>query len=154
MGRERKNNDTLPNGRNKKGAPKFENWFCQIFPIDFTYPAWRSLTSPTAKDVAHICRAKHEHAARSGKKAEDGKPYFEFTATEAEKVFKISRPTFNNAMDSLLAIGFIEKVRYGGLKDGKGIAAHYRLSDKWKSWTPPQRDNTNIIKARAARKNR
>ena len=78
-------------------------------------------------------------------------PIFEFTATEAEKTFKITRPTFNNSIKSLIEIGFVEVARHGGTLDGKGIPALYRLSDKWKEWKPPPRDNTNIMKARAAR---
>jgi len=150
VARERKRNETLANGRSKKGVPKFENWFFKIYPKDLTYPAWRCL-SKTASDVAHICRAKNEHAAASGKKGENGKPVFEFTATEAEKVFFITRPTFNNAIHRLIELGFIEVVRHGGTLDGKGIAALYQLSEKWKEWKPPPRDNTNIMKARAAR---
>lgn len=152
MARERKHKDTLPNGRNKKAMPTFENWHCRIFPKDFTYPAWRALKAPAAKDVAQLCRAKSDHSAFCGKKDETGRPIFEFTATEAERVFKIPRPTFNSAIKSLTEICFIEVVRHGGTMDGKGIPALYRLSDKWKEWTPPPRDNTNILKARAARK--
>jgi hypothetical protein len=150
VARERKHNDTLQNGRNKKGAPKFENWHCRIFPKDFTYPAWRHL-SKTATDIANICRAKNDHAGATGRKDESGKPIFEFTATEAEKAFFITRPTFSNAIKSLIEIGFIEVVRHGGTLDGKGIPALYRVSDKWKEWTPPPRDNSNILKARASR---
>jgi len=150
VARKRKHDDTLATGRNKKGVPKFENWHCRIFPKDFTYPVWRSL-SPTAKDVAHICRAKNDHAGALGKKEKNGQPVFEFTATEAEKVFHITRPTFSKTINSLIEIGFIEVVRYGGTMGGKGIAAIYRLSEKWKELTPPLRDNANIMKARAAR---
>ena len=146
----RKHSDTLANGRNKKGAPKFENWHCRIFPKDFTYPAWRDL-SKTASDVMNICRAKNDYSGATGRKDESGMPIFEFTATEAEKTFKITRPTFNNSIKSLIEIGFVEVARHGGTLDGKGIPALYRLSEKWKEWTPPPRDNTNIMKARAAR---
>jgi len=140
----------IHNGRNKKGVPKFENWHCRIFPKDVTYPAWRYL-SKTASDIANICRAKNDHSGVMGKKGEDGKPVFEFTATEAEKFFSITRPTFSKSIKSLIEIGFIEIVRPGGTLDGKGIAAIYRLSEKWKEWTPPPRNNANIMKARAAR---
>jgi len=146
----RKGKDLLPNGRNAKELPKFENWHCRIFPKDMTYPSWRHL-SKTATDVANVCRAKSDLAAACGKKGANGRPVFEFTATEAQKVFSIPRPTFSCAIKSLIGIGFIEVVRYGGTLDGKGIAALYRLSGKWKEWTPPPRDNTNILKARAAR---
>ena len=149
--RNRKGNDTLPTGRSAKGLPKFESWHCRIFPKDMTYPSWRQL-SKTATDVANICRAKSDHAAACGKKGENGRPTFEFTATEAEKVFSIPRPTFSCAIKRLIAIGFIEVVRYGGTLDGKGIAALYRLSGKWKEGTPPPRNNANILKARAARR--
>lgn len=150
MGRNRKQKDILANGRNRNGVPKFENWHCRIFPKDFTYPAWRCL-SKTASDIANICRAKNDHSGTMGKKGEDGKPVFEFTATEAEKAFSITRPTFSKSIKSLIEIGFIEIVRHGGTLDGKGIAAIYRLSEKWKEWTPSPRNNANIMKARAAR---
>jgi hypothetical protein len=151
VNRTRKHKDMLPNGRSAKALPNFENWHCRIFPKDFTYPAWRALSSPTAKDVGQICRAKSDHAAHCGKKGEDGRPVFEFPATEAEKTFFIPRPTFSKAIKILIEIGFIEVARYGGTLDGKGIPALYRLSDRWKEWTPPPRDNSNIMKARAAR---
>jgi hypothetical protein len=114
------------------------------------YPAWRYL-SKTASDIANICRAKSDYAGARKRKGENGKPIFEFTATEAERTFLIPRPTFSNAIKSLIQIGFIEVARHGGTLDGKGISALYRLSEKWKEWTPPPRDNTNILKARAAR---
>jgi len=141
----------LPNGRSAKSLPKFDNWHCRIFPKDITYPAWKHL-SKTATDVANICRAKSDRAAFSKLKGECGRPVFDFTATEAEKVFSITRPTFNSALKALIKIGFIEVYRHGGICDGKGIAALYKLSERWKVWEPPQRDNTNILKARAARK--
>jgi len=150
MTRTRKHKETFANGRNVKGAPKFENWHCRIFPKDITYPAWRHL-SKTATDIANICKAKNDYSGATGRKDESGKPVFEFTATEAEKFFCIPRPTFSNAIKSLIEIELIEVARHGGTLDGKGIPALYRLSEKWKEWTPPPRDNTNIMKARAAR---
>ena len=154
MARERvsKSKEVLPTGRSSKGVPKFENWHCRVFPKDFTYPSWRSITSPTAKDVAHICRAKSDHSAALGKKDESGKPIFEFTASEAERVFHIPRPTFESAIQQIIRIGFIEIARHGGIMCGKGIPTLYRLSEKWKTFTPPARDHSNIMKARAARK--
>lgn len=150
MAHRKKQSTTLRNGRSKQGVPKFENWHCRIFPKDITYPAWKYL-SKTASDIANICRAKNDHSGAMGRKDESGKPVFEFTATEAEKVFKITRPTFSNAIKSLIKIGFIEVAHYGGILEGKGVASLYRLSDRWKNWEPPPRDNANIIKARAAR---
>lgn len=140
----------LANGRDRKGVPKFENWHCRIFPKDMTYPAWRYL-SKTASDIANICRAKNDYSGACRRKGESGRPVFEFTATEAEKVFNITRPTFSKAIKSLIEFGFIEVTRHGGTMDGKGIPALYQLSDKWKEWEPPPRDNANILKARAAR---
>lgn len=141
----------LPNGRSAKGAPKFENWHCRFFPKDLSYPAWRSL-SACAKDVALIMRAKNDHAGATGKKDAAGRPVFSFTATEAERVFHVPRPTFCKAVKALVEIGFVEIARHGGVLSGNGIPALYRLSDRWKEWKPPARDNTNITKARAARK--
>lgn len=153
MRRERKGGNTLPNGRTRKGVPKFENWFCRIYPQDLTYPVWRHLTG-TACSVYFISRAKSDRAAALNEKDSTGHPVFEFTATEAEKTFHIPRPTFSSAMKTLSDFGFVEVVRHGGTMDGKGIPTLYRLADSWKSWTPPPRDNSNIIKARAARKGR
>lgn len=145
-----KHSQMLSNGRNKNRVPSFENWHCRIFPKDMAYSAWRAL-SKTATDVANICRAKNDHAGALGIKDGSGRPFFEFTATEAEKVFKLSRPTFSKAIKDLLKIGFLTVSRHGGILFGKGIAAQYQLSDGWKSWQPPPRDNANIVKARAAR---
>lgn len=150
MKRKGDQNAMLPNGRNKK-VPKFENWHCRIFPKDMTYPAWRYL-SKTASDIANICRAKNDHAGACGKKGDDNRPIFEFTASEAERLFHISRPTFSKSIKTLIEVGFIEVVRHGGTLDGKGIPSLYRLSERWKEWEPPRRDNTNILKARASRK--
>lgn len=141
----------LPNGRSSKGVPKFENWHCRFFPKDIVYPAWRTLPSST-KDVAMICRAKSDHSGACGKKDPDRRPVFEFTATEAEKAFHFTRPTFQASIDKLIDRGFIEAVKTGGIECGNGIPSQYRLSDRWKEWTPPARDNSNIMKARAARK--
>jgi hypothetical protein len=146
-----KHSNTLLNGRSAKKLPAFENWHCRIFPKDMGYPAWRHL-SKTASDVANICRAKSDHSGATGKKNGGGRPFFEFTADEAKRVFNITHPTFSSAIKALVNIGFIEVVRYGGIQGGKGISAQYRLSEKWKSWTSPPRDNTNIMKARAARR--
>lgn len=148
-----KHKSTLTNGRDSKAVPKFENWHCRVYPKDFTYPAWRDL-SKTATDVALVCRAKHDHAAHCGKKNGSGRPIFEFTATEAESEFRITRPTFSKAIHDLLNIGFLEIERHGGTLDGKGISALYRLSEEWKKRGRRPRDTTNIMKARNARKPR
>jgi predicted transcriptional regulator len=133
----------LANGRNTKGVPKFENWFCRIYPRDITYPAWKEL-SKTATDIANICRAKKDHAKALGKKYVDGNPAFEFTFAEAANFFKISRPTFDKSIKQLLELGFIEYANRGGILDGKGIAARYRCCERWREWkAEPQ----NISKA-------
>lgn len=141
----------LANGRNKKSMPSIENWFAPILPIDTACPAWRALTK-TATDVAIICKAKSGRAAKMNEKDKTGMPMFAFTVSEAETVFKLTRPTFTKAIHLLLKIGFIEQIRSGGMVNGNGIKALYRLSDKWKSWDPPPKDNANIFKARLARK--
>lgn len=148
-----KHKSILANGRNSKRLPSFDQWHCRIFPKDMTYPAWRDLTK-TATDVANICRAKNDHAAHVGNKTPTGRPCFEFTAKEAESTFLIPRPTFSRAIKELIACGFIEVERHGGTLDGKGIAALYRLSDSWKGRDRRPRDNSNIMKAREARKTR
>ena len=141
----------MANGRNQKGVPSFDKWFCQIYPKDVTYPAWRYLTK-TATDVANICRAKSSRAAHCNQKDSSGVPIFDFTFSEAVNFFKWSRPTFTKAIHLLLEIGFIEYSRPGGIINGNGIKAQYRLSNKWQSWEPPKKDASNINKARSARK--
>jgi hypothetical protein len=144
------NKGMIANGRNQKGVPSFDKWFCQIFPKDVTYPAWRYLTK-TATDVANICRAKSNRAAHCNQKDSQGVPIFDFTFSEAVNFFKWSRPTFTKAIHLLLEIGFIEYSRPGGIVNGNGVKALYRLSNKWQSWEPPETDTTNISKARSAK---
>lgn len=147
----KKQKGMMTNGRDSKGVPKFENWFGRVYPVDVTFPAWRSL-SKTATDVANICRAKRDRAAALRRKDKTGLPVFDFTVSEAEKSFKITRPTFSKAIKQLMEIGFIEHSTVGGgIIDGKGIKSLYRLSERWKTWEPPARNNANILKARAAR---
>lgn len=138
----------LANGRSKKGVPKFENWFGQVYPKDFTYPSWRYLTK-TATDLAIICMAKSGRAASWKQKNAAGNPVFDFTVSEAVNFFKLTRPTFLKAIHLLLEIGFIKYSRYGGICDGNGIKAEYILSEEWKTWVPPARDNSNMAKARS-----
>jgi hypothetical protein len=140
----------LQNGRDKKPLPSFENWHCRIFPKDMTYSSWKYL-SKSSTDIANICRAKNDHAgAKNGK--ENGRPVFSFTANEAERDFKFTRPTFSASMKQLLEIGFLKVIHPGGILDGKGIPARYQLIEEWKHWEPPARDNSNITKARSLRK--
>ena len=143
----KKQKDVLANGRNKKGMPSFDQWHCRIFPIDVTYPAWKYLTK-TATDVANICKAKRDHSAAKNRKDSSGIPIFDFAFSEAVNFFRIPRPTFTSAIKLLLEVGFIEYSCPGGIRNGVGIKATYRLSDKWKYWEAPVRDNTNITAAR------
>ncbi len=141
----------IANGRSQKGVPSFDKWFCQIFPKDIVYPAWKHLNK-TATDVANICRAKASRAASRNQKDSSGLPIFDFTFSEAVNFFGWTRPTFTKAIRLLLEIGFIAYSRPGGIVNGQGIKAQYHLSDKWKSWEPPATDTTNICKARSAKK--
>lgn len=138
----------LPNGRDANGSPKFENWCGQVYPSDVAYPAWRALTK-TATDVANICRAKMGFAKYKLKLKD---PVFSFTVAEAERRYKITRPTFSEAIKLLVGVGFLERVVHGGMPDGVGVKAVYRITERWKQWEAPPRDNSNILKARAARK--
>lgn len=149
---EAKHKSTLPNGRSVKGVAKAKNWFAQI-PISdlLVFPAWRSLTK-TATDMAIIIMAKHSKAAAYNEKR-DGRPIFNFTASEAERVLGISRPTCTRALKELKDKGFIDVIHPGGIDYGKGISAIYTWSSRWRNWDAPPRDNTNIIKARSMRKN-
>lgn len=142
-----KRGGVLANGRDAKGVGKFENWCGQVYPSDFAYAAWRALTK-TATDVANICRAKMGYEKHKLKKKD---PIFHFTVAEAERTYKITRPTFSKAIKLLIEVGFIEHARRGGMPDGVGVKALYRMIEDWKTWEPPARDNTNILKARAAR---
>jgi hypothetical protein len=125
----------MPNGRTAKGVPDFKNWFGRVYPVDFAYPAWKSL-SKTATDVANICRAKRDHAANCNKKDSSGVPVFIFPFSEAVNTFKISRPTFDKSIKQLVEIGFLEYSSHGGIFNGQGVSAKYRLSEKWKTWSP------------------
>lgn len=146
-----KHKSTLPNGRSGKEVPKAENWFAKIHIYDLVaIPAWRSLTK-TATDMAIIIKAKHSKAAAYNEKR-DGKPIFNFTVSEAERVLGISRPTCTRALDELKEKGFIEVIDPGGILNGKGRPAIFTWSSRWRSWEAPPRDNTNIIKARSMRK--
>lgn len=131
----------LANGRNEKGVPKFENWFCRIYPRDITYPAWKAL-SKTSTDIANICSAKRDHARAAerakGKKDSDIDPLFQFTFKEAVGFFRISRPTFEKSMRQLMDLGFIERATGGGIFDGKGVPATYRCIEAWRNWQPSQ----------------
>jgi hypothetical protein len=139
------------NGRSSKCIPSFDKWFCQIFPKDITYPAWKYL-SKTATDVANICRAKSNRAAHSNEKDSTGRPVFSFTVSEADTIFRIPAPTFTDAIKRVIEVGFMECSRPGGLVNGASAPALYRLSDKWKTWNPPKKDYSNMEKARASRK--
>lgn len=142
---------TLPNGRSAGGVPKAKNWFAQIPIADLlVFSAWRSL-SKTATDMAIIIKAKHSKAAAYNEK-KDGRPIFNFTASEAERVLGISRPTCTRAFNELKEKGFIEVIDPGGILFGKGRPAIYTWSGRWRSWEAPPRNNTNIIKARSMRK--
>ncbi len=146
-----KHKSTLQNGRSSESASKVKNWFAQI-PIHdlLAFPAWRSL-SKTATDMAIVIKAKHSKAASFNEKR-DGRPIFNFTASEAERVLGISRPTCTRAFNELKEKGFVEVIDPGGILDGKGRPAIYTWSSRWRSWEAPPRNNANILKARSMRK--
>lgn len=141
----------LANGRNKKSMPSIDEWFAQVKPLEIARPEWKAL-SKTATDVYIICKAKAGRAAKRREKDKEGQPKFAFTVSEAKSIFTLPPPTFTKAIKRLLEIGFIERIRSGGIVNGNGITAEYRLSEKWKSWQPPPENNSNMDKARAARK--
>jgi len=147
----KKHKHDLPNGRSKKGVPAFDKWFCQIFPKDITYPSWKYL-SKTATDIANICRAKASHQKALQGKGSKKIPQFEFRVTEAINCFGMTRPTFLKAIQQLIDIGFLIRIREGGIANGQGITAQYQLSDAWREWKPPSRDHVNITRARSAKK--
>jgi hypothetical protein len=148
-----KHKATLPNGRSRKAPPKFEEWWAKVYISLVAHPAWKYL-SPSAKDVLIVSIAKANNAASKGIKNADGNPRFQFTYAEANKLLRMTSPTFNDAMDKLKQKGFIGVSDPGGILSGKGRPAQYYLSDRWKEWIPPKRDTKNIEKARAARKTR
>lgn len=140
----------LNNGRDVKYTGKAQKWFAKIPIFELlVHPAWRNL-SKTATDMASLIIAKHDKAAAFGNKV-DGRPVFSFTASEGQRMFEISRPTFTRAMKELVEKGFIEIHDPGGIQNGKGRAAQYMWSGGWKSWQAPPRDNRNILKARKMR---
>jgi hypothetical protein len=125
----------LANGRSEKGAPKYENWFAKFYPIEVSFPAWKALTK-TGTDIVLICRAKSANAPSDAKAKGKGNPVFQFSFAEACKAFKVSRPTFEKTLRQVIALGFLDRVSSGGILDGKGVMANYRLSDRWKVWEP------------------
>lgn len=146
-----KHKSTLANGRSAEDVPKAKNWFAQIQISELlVFPAWRSL-SKTATDMAIIIKAKHSKAAAFNDK-KDGKPIFNFTASEAKRVLGISRPTCTRAFNELKDKGFIEVLESGGILFGKGRPAIYTWSSSWRNWVAPPRNNANILKARSMRK--
>lgn len=145
-----KHKKTLPNGRSDKGVPKADNWFAMIYIHGHVVsPAWRSL-SKTATDMAIIIKAKFSKAAAYNQK-DNGKPIFNFTVSEAVRLLGISRPTCTRAFNELKDKGFIEVIDPGGILDGKGRSAIFTWSSRWREWTAPPRDNSNILKARSMR---
>ena len=146
-----KHKATLPNGRDRKPPARFEDWWAKVYVADIIHPAWRSLTA-SAKDVMLFAIAKSGNAASKGIKNAIGCPMFEFTHSEAKRLLGMPSPTFDRAKRELMEKGFIGVTDPGGRLDGKGRPAKYHLTDKWKEWQATPRDNTNMYKARAARK--
>lgn len=149
--KESKSSATLPNGRSRKGVPKFEDWFAQIrIKEHLSSPAWRSLTK-TATDICIAAIAKQGRAGAMSAKF-GGRPIFNFTVTEGVRLIGVSRTTFSKAIKELIRIGFLELVSPGGIIGGKGRAAEYSIGKGWKEWKPLKRDNRNIMKARSMRR--
>lgn len=141
----------LANGRSAKGVPKSDNWFSKIYINEHVLvPAWRHLTK-NATDILIICIAKQGRAAAYNQKF-GGRPVFQFTVNEGTTLLSISRTTFCRAIRELQDVGFIELVCPGGILNGRGRAADYKLSKTWRTWQSPPSDTRNIAKARAARK--
>ncbi len=135
---------------NGKKKTKIENWFYMMHLHEFSTDAWRALNkNSTAVMVLIICRGKSSNVANDSSRKSTSAPTFEFMCSEAERVFRITKPTFIKAMALIQEIGFIEKTR-DGKYHGK-TPTLYRLSNKWKSYQQPESDNANMTKARLMR---
>ena len=142
--------DSAPR-RKKKNPPNKLNWYAKIFIFEMvSHPAYRHL-SKSATDVLTVAIAKSDAAAAT-KDRKPGRPVFACTYSEADRVLNMPAETFKTAWRKLEEVGFISVNRPGGTQDGDGIPTLYQLDDRWKKWTPPARDNTNIMKALAAKK--
>jgi DNA-binding transcriptional ArsR family regulator len=142
-------NDHAP--RKKKNPPHKLNWYAKVFIFEMvSHPAYRNL-SKSATDVLTVAIAKSDAAAAT-KDRKPGRPVFAYTYSEADRVLNMPAETFNTAWRKLEEVGFVRVNRPGGIQDGDGIPTLYQLDDRWKTWIPPARDNTNILKARAAKK--
>lgn len=135
----------------KKTVVNKLNWYARIFIFELlALPAYRNLTK-SATDVLTVALAKASDAAAK-KDKKPGRPVFGFTFEEAERTLNMPPQTFNTSMRRLEEVGFISVSRHGGIGDGDGIPTLYQLADGYKSWIAPPRDNTNIMKAQAAKR--
>ena len=135
----------------QKTAVNKLNWHARIFIYELVaLPVYRRL-SKGATDVLTVAIAKSD-AAGAVKSKGPGRPVFAFTFTDAVRTLNMPAQTFINALEQLKEVGFISVNRPGGIGDGDGIPTLYQLSDGYKTWVAPPRDNTNIMKAQAAKR--
>jgi hypothetical protein len=135
----------------KKAAVSKLNWYAKIHIFELVaLPAYRRL-SKGATDVLTVAIAKSD-AAGAVKSKGPGRPIFGFTFADAVRTLNMPAQTFNTALEQLKEVGFISVNRPGGIGDGDGIPTLYQLSDGYKTWIAPPRDNTNILKAQAAKR--
>ena len=62
-------------------------------------------------------------------------PNFTLSYEDLKKRLGFHRETVRRAMKDLIAHGFLEIVRHGGLDGVNGVASLYRLSSNWKSYS-------------------
>lgn len=118
---------------------------------EMRHPAWHCLNKSEML-ILMVCKIEASNAAYKKKKDSTGVPFFTFTHYNAKNFYDISSPTFSKSIKRLMEVGFIEISKSSGIFNGKGTKQEYRLSGKWKKYSPPVRrhvsNSGNLQKAR------
>ena len=113
---------------------------------------YRSLSRIATQALSQfLARRQFEQKGRTGKKTwcikNNGE--IEFPYRYAQKIFKISEPTFRRAIDELIEKGFIS-ISAPGNGSGGGKRTKYSIDERWKNWGQP--DFTIVQRKKACRK--
>jgi len=141
-----KQNGVDAHGRNKKQVGGFSRVAIEMQ----NSPAFQSLSSSALRVFLWALILNFKKATSAGA---SGKPKFKFTNAEAKSKLGMNSTTFSRSKEELNKKGFMEWAKRGGLKGCNGVASLYSLSGDWTDWSPPPRnENSNLIKARNAKK--
>lgn len=105
--------------KKKHGSYSLEAPFVGLSHRMLESPAWLALGYSTAWVYLYMYKAKYE----------TGQNEFPLTYQVIRKIKGMSPTTFSNAIDELVAFGFIEIVRHGGFP----LPSLYKISNKWRS---------------------